>query len=133
MSESGTTSQVLLVKEGNVQSEQTFTIQISTLSSPTNLPAIRVVDEPAHKAEGDFAFTDSIGSHLLVLEFPPSLEMLCINLTIFNDDVAEGTEELILHSSSSGFPGYNFPTYTDTAIIIKDDDSKFTVYIYIQC
>lgn len=64
-----------------------------------------------------------------ILLFAPSSQMLSVNLTIFDDNLAEGTETFQLHSRSfiiEGSPSYYFPidTFTDTRIIIIDDDSK---------
>ena len=118
--------QILLTKEGAVQSEQTFSVLISTLPVPGILPAIQL-NISVEKADGDYALTNSSKSGLLMLVFPPSLSVLHIDLAVFNDDIAEGTEAFRLHSSSlGGGPSYDFPisTHTDTTVIIKDDDSK---------
>ena len=118
--------EVLLVKENNVESEQTFSIELLLLEPAiSDIPAIQATN--SGMLGGDFAFPNEAGS--LILHFTPSSQMLRANLTIFDDNIAEGTETFMLHSRSytnEGSPSYYFPidTFTDTRIIIFDDDSK---------
>lgn len=118
-----------LIKENNIESEQTFSIEVSMQPLPVNviLPAIQVNGDSNDVHEGDFRFTGR-SSTVLHLQFLPSTQVLHINLTIFDDPVAEGTEAFVLHSSiEDGSPRYYIPIkkFSDTRIIIEDDDSKF--------
>lgn len=123
----GTSTDILLIKEGNVSTEQTFSIQISTHSTTANLPAIEALDG----TKGDYLLADREGRESLVLKFPPSLEVLNFSLIINDDDKAEGTEAFVLRSKSLGVPHYDFPidTYSETTITIKDEDRKLSIML----
>ena len=117
---------VVLLKEDNVQTEQVFFVEVLMSAVTTNLPALQVMSEDGG---GDYyVFTASTENPIIM--FPSHLLFLPVNITIIDDNVAEGTEAFVLHSRSSDHNGrlsYNFPvnTYADTIVIIEDNDSKF--------
>lgn len=128
--ESTTSSTVKLVKEDNIMSEQTFSIEVHVQPVPINLilPAIQFTNKTSDANHGDYSF--SAGNTSLNLQFPPSIQVLHVNLTILDDVVAEGTEAFVLHSSPDGTPSYYMPihNFQDTKIIIKDNDSKYYLF-----
>lgn len=125
----------MLIKEDNVWSEQTFSIDISVLLWPFSatliFPAVQLISSDSTDIQnGDFSFAN--GSSSLNLQFPPSIQVLLVDLTIYDDTIAEGIEGIILHMSiEDESPGYHTPFYTfpDTRIIIEDDDSKIDTAI----
>ena len=133
----GYANSVILLKEDDIQTEQSFSVEVSAQFLKANLPALQVTSE---EVDGDYAFTDDRIT-FLVLPFPSSLQMQFVNITIFDDDLAEGVEAFLLCSRSSvhdGSPSYHFPidTYTETTIVIEDNDSKLNAqeqYLMYTC
>lgn len=126
--ESATSESVMLIKENFVESEQTFSIEISVRPFPINL----ILPANSGIQQRDFAFSN--GSASLNLQFLPTIDVLYVNLTIYNDIIVEGTEAFLLHASfQDRTPSYSIPTYSfpDTRIIIDDDDSKY-VKMYLS-
>lgn len=114
---------VFLLKEGDVKTEQSFPLKVLTGVVKTNLPALQVTNK---YGDGDY-FLERNGDIL----FLPHLSKLLVNTTIIDDNLAEGPEAFLLHLGSPkqhGVPVPHFPldTYTDTVVIIEDNDSKLT-------
>ena len=124
----GIWSEVTLSKEDGRITEQTFIVEISSTYISTDFPSIQLNDSTSFIKGGDYAFTNG-SSALLVVIFPPHLQELPIDLTIYDDEIVEGREAFVLRSMSSnnnGAPNYNFPinTTTETTIVIQDDDCE---------
>lgn len=120
--------QLMLAKEDNITTEQTFAVEISTGFSQIYLPATRLT------ARSDYAFLDSNEKSLTVF-FPPTYQVINITLTIIDDDIAEGIEAFVLHLMSSnleGAPSYYFPNklFADVTVMIQDDDGKTVLIFY---
>ena len=116
---------VELIKENNIKSEQTFSLDISVQFSPiySILPAIQVTNENING--GDFILPNQSTS--LNLKFLPSTQVMLVEVIILDDVIAEGREAFLLHcSKAKQSPHYHVPTYgfSDTRIIIEDNDSK---------
>lgn len=119
---------MVLVKEDNISTEQTFSLKISALTVPTILPAFQLTNIDDTIDGKDFALTGSSGV-LQYFHFPPELQLYGINLTIFDDDMAEGEEAFLLQSTwydVPGVPSYDFPiySYSGTTVFIQDNDGK---------
>lgn len=109
---------VVLVKENNRTTEQTFDVQINLAVSSGDRSA----------TEGfDFATDFVDGSKVEV--FSESVERLPIRLRLFPDNITEGNEEFTLRTSPSGVLRYTLPGPTSnvsrtTTITIIDNDRK---------
>lgn len=127
---------MMLIKEDDVLSEQTFIIKVSVqlwpYSATSILPAIQTSNE-RENSEGDFAFTNK--STYLNLQFLPSMQVLQVELSIYDDNIAEGPEGVLLHSDTAdGSPGYHFPinSFPNTKVIIEDNDSQLCIYFSVN-
>ena len=130
--ESDNSVTMLLIKEDNVLSEQTFLIEVSvqpwSYFATSILPAIQLTQTSIEREniERDFAFPNK--SIHLNLQFLPSIQVLPVELTIYDDTIAEGPEGILLHTDiEDRSPSYRIPVYSfsDTRVIIEDNDSKF--------
>ena len=130
--ESNNSVTMLLIKEDNVLSEQTFLIEVSvqpwSYFATSILPAIQLTQTSNERGniERDFAFPNK--SIHLNLQFLPSIQVLPVELTIYDDTIAEGPEGILLHTDiEDRSPSYRIPVYSfsDTRVIIEDNDSKF--------
>ena len=119
---------VYLIKENGVRSEQIFGIVIQVSDAvPTGVnPATFGVD-------GDY---ETGGGGSLTILFPANQQRLNFEITLFPDQIPEGTEGFLASSSrldtaadqtGTVFPLPDFlsPTYASTTINILDDDRKF--------
>lgn len=112
---------VSLAKEGNTTTEQTFSVGIaaSQVSVDSILPAVQSIGGE----NGDFAFAN--GSAAFYFHLTPLVQAVSVNVTLFDDIVAEGTEAFQLEFSRVRGAPYHHPpvkSFADTRIIIEDND-----------
>jgi hypothetical protein len=130
VAESTTSVTVMLLKEKNTQSEQTFsfevTVQMWPFLSTLIIPALQLTRNTGNATqESDFALPDR--QPTLKLQFLPSIQELSFDVIIFDDNIAEGKEGIILRmKTEDGSPRKHrsISTSPDSRIIIDDEDSK---------
>ena len=113
-----TREQILLVKENNRPTEQTFDVRIN----------LGPIAGAATEGE-DYAVTGLING-IIDFQFLPSLEYVAFNLTLFPDNIAEGNEGFTLITSPVKEPRYTFPSqgsgvYRTEIVVIRDNDRKW--------
>ena len=122
---------VYLIKENGVRTEQIFGIVIRVSDR-----VVAGVNPATFGVDGGDYLTGGNGS--LTTFFPPNQQRLNFGITLFPDDIPEGTEGFLASSARldiSDFQGTTFPlpdylspTHASTTINILDDDRKFILY-----
>ena len=124
---------VIIQKENNVITEQTYTAVITT-STPTDPHLNAATPEPLGGG-GNYDYSlGTAGQYFITREFCPDVQSITFNFFLNGDTFPEGVESFqATITSSEGFPTYRSPTtlFTTTLINIIDDDSKFKTIIFI--
>ena len=123
---------VIIQKENNVITEQTYSVVIPT-STPTDPRLIAATREPVDGGNYDYSLGDP-GVSFLTREFTLDVQSIRFNFFLNGDTFPEGVESFqATITPSEGFPTYRSPTtlFTTTLINIIDDDSKFKTIIFI--
>ena len=126
---------VYLIKENGVRTEQIFGIVILVSD------AVPVGANPA--TFGRFDDYETGGGGSLTIFFPSNQQRLNFEITLFPDEIPEGTEGFLASSAridtavdqiGTMFPLPDFlsPTHASTSINILDDDRKFILQA-MQC
>ena len=121
---------VNLIKENGVRTEQIFGIEIEVSDE---VPA--GVNPATFGGAGDY---ETGGGGRLAIMFPPNQQRLIFEITLFPDQIPEGTEGFLASSSrldtiadQTGMvfplPHYLRPTYASTTINILDDNRRFII------
>ena len=121
---------VYLIKENGVRTEQIFGVAVEVSDG---VPAGVNCNPATFGPFGDY-LTGGGGS--LNTMFPPNRQRLNFEITLFPDEILEGTEGFVASSlrldtaaDETGtifpLPDYLPPTYASTTIYILDDDRKF--------
>lgn len=103
--------------------EQTFSVAISASSDAQYFAATEL--KINNTKEYDFVLSNGNGPY--VVEFPPDVHEFPINVTIIDDEIAEGIETFFMHSQNyRGSPNYYYPNgiYADSTVILHDNDGK---------
>ena len=130
---------VLLIKEDNRVSEQTFGV-IITVSEPASSTRPATLESDDFTISFDYTLTTVQNS--ILLEFPPDRQNLSFGNSFFlnYDDLPEGTEGFQASStsaSSSFYPSFRSPVsvgsprpraYQTTEIQITDNDCKSELF-----
>ena len=132
-------SPVYLVKEDDVESEQTFFVLIQVSNS---VPSGSGFNSALLNSDYTLGVSGTSDSTVSELQFSPSDQRLLFSFTLLSDDLPEGTEAFhaFLAPKSSGVvngttlnnsaPVFDLPMNLSQAayIVIEDDECKF-VYI----
>lgn len=116
---------IVLIREGGLQSEQTFSITISVGNPGT--AGVRPATLDFAAGEGDYRLIPA--ADFIVQEFPPSAQNITFIVFIFTDDLAEGTEGFRASSTpTENSPSFGAPSmdgaFATTEIRILDSDCK---------
>ena len=130
-----TLEHVLLVKEDNQRSEQTFRIGV-TISDPgleIHPASLQQIVHTNITTNFDYVL-DSPGNCYTVLTFRPNQSEAIVSFNLLQDELPENTEGFRASVSSEGypFPIFQLPASTasvfaSTIITIQDNDSKYKV------
>ena len=121
---------VIILKENNVVSEQTYSV-IITPSTPANPLLNAATLEPVGGGIYDYSLGQA-GQTFSVQDIEPDQQSVIFPFILNGDTFPEGLESFqATITPSEGFPTYGTPTtlFTTTLINIIDDDSKFKAII----
>ena len=117
-------SDVMLIREGGRQSEQTFFVSVDVAEPGSGVrPATpRTID-----ASGDYSVETTSG--FSIVEFPPHLSSVSLPLTLLSDTIPEGLEAFkVTANPSEGFANFGNPqsgnAFAATEVQIVDNDCE---------
>ena len=119
---------VVILKENNVVTEQTYGIDI-TPSTPANPHLNAATIEPVGGGIHDYSLGQA-GQTFSLLCFEPYEQSIIFPFILNGDTFPEGVESFqATITPTVGFPTYGSPTtlFTTTLINIIDDDGKFKI------
>ena len=123
---------VVIMKENNVVTEQTYSVVI-TASTPADPRLNAATLEPVGGGIHDYSLGQP-GQTIRIIEFVPNVQSTRFIFFLNGDQSPEGVESFQLTiTPAEGFPTYRSPTtlFTTTLINIIDDDSKFKAIIFM--
>ena len=125
------TTDVVILKENNVVTEQTYSVVI-TPSTPADPRLNAATIEPVGGGIYDYSLGQA-GQTFSVQDIEPDQQSVIFPFILNSDTFPEGLEAFqATITPSEGFPTYRSPTtlFTSTLINIIDDDSKFKAIIF---
>ena len=123
---------VIILKENNVVTEQTYSVVI-TASTPPDPRLNPATPEPVGGGIHDYSLGVP-GQTFITKEFSPDVQNVTFNFFLNGDTFPEGIESFQASiTPSEGFPTYGNPVtlFPSTSINIIDDDSKFKAIIFM--
>ena len=128
---------IYLAKEDNVTTEQTFLVNVQVSDSVPPRQDIH----PA-TLDVDYRLSVAVGTSA-ELQFGPRDQRIMFPLTLFSDNLPEGTEAFLVSSAPgdnvilpdgtifpvSTFQNPNAALFAETFVVIEDNDRKFSIAI----
>ena len=123
---------MVILKENNVVTEQTYSVVIST-STPTDSTLNAATPEPIGGGIHDYSL-GLAGQTFGVKDIDSDVQSIRFSFFLNGDQSLERVESFqATITPSEGFPTYRSPTtlFTTTLINIIDDDGKFKAIIFM--
>ena len=119
---------VVILKENNVVTEQTYSVVITT-STPADPRLNAATIEPIGGGNYDYSLLDP-GQTFSTRDIGPDVQSIRFTFFLNGDTFPEGVESFqATITPSEGFPTYRSPTTLFTSILINiiDDDGKYKI------
>ena len=132
-------TQVLLIKENNTISEQTFGVTVTVSAPASSTRPATLEPDTDDETIVNFDYSLTLEGNSIELQFPPNQQNISFEFFLNSDDLPEGTEGFQASSTSASsflFPTFQSPVsselnpnpraYQATEIQITDNDCKST-------